>query len=51
MEVSKTERGFSKISFTDRYGDLCSLQKSLATEDAIWLGIDKAKPTVVKKIN
>lgn len=48
MEKEKTERGFDRLSFTDRYGDLCSLQKSsLATEDTIWLGIDKAKPIIM----
>ena len=39
-----TPRGFHRIDFTDRYGENCSLQKSsLATEDAIWLGIDDPK--------
>ena len=40
-EMGFTPRGFHRIDFIDRYGEQCSLQKSsLATEDAIWLGID-----------
>ena len=40
MKVKKTQRGFSLIEFEDRYKQKCSLQKSsLATEDAIWLGV------------
>lgn len=47
MEITTTQRGFSRLEFTDRYGEKCSLQKSsLATEDAIWLGIDKPKLTI-----
>ena len=39
-----TERGFSRVEFTDRYGEGCSLQKSsLAFEDAIWFGVDNPK--------
>lgn len=39
--VEKTERGFSVVSFKDLYGATCSLQKSsLATDDAIWLGMN-----------
>lgn len=41
MRVNKTPRGFSIINFEDRYGSVCSLQKSsLATEDCIWFGVD-----------
>lgn len=37
----KTERGFGKYLFTDRYKMACSLQESsLATEHAIWLGAE-----------
>lgn len=43
-----TERGFGIVEFTDRYGEGCSLQKSsLATEDAIWLGITDVKPKIM----
>jgi hypothetical protein len=35
----RTERGFERVDFDDRYGARCSIQKSsLAEEDAIWLG-------------
>jgi hypothetical protein len=45
MEVGKTSRGFAIVTFKDRYGIDCSLQKSsLATEEAIWFGCDKADP-------
>jgi len=48
MNVTKTGRGFTLIEFSDRYGVLCSLQKSsLATEDAIWLGCSKPDPKIL----
>ncbi|OWZ90396.1 hypothetical protein B9J07_27815 [Sinorhizobium sp. LM21] len=48
MKFETTARGFTKASFTDRYGEKCSLQKSsLATEDAIWFGIDDPKPLIL----
>lgn len=48
MEFTKTERGFSILKFKDRYGSECSLQKSsLATEDAIWFGVDDADPKIL----
>jgi hypothetical protein len=48
MNIGKTERGFAIGEFTDRYGAKCSLQKSsLATEDAIWFGIDDANPQIM----
>lgn len=41
MKKTKTLRGFDRIDFKDRYNQFCSLQKSsLASEDAIWLGVD-----------
>ena len=47
MNIDETERGFSLGKFFDTYGHECSIQKSsLATDDAIWLGIDKPKLTV-----
>ena len=40
----KTARGFDLVEFHDRNGYECSLQKSsIATEDAIWLGVQGAK--------
>lgn len=48
MEISKTARGFSITKFKDRYGSECSLQKSsLATEDAIWFGVNDANPIIM----
>jgi len=48
LRVSKTERGFAIVEFKDRYGSECSLQKSsLATDDAIWFGVDDAKPQIM----
>ena len=41
IKESTTFRGFSLKEFTDLYGAQCSCQQSsLATEDAIWLGVD-----------
>ena len=41
MKRNDTARGFARYEFTDRYDHRCSLQKSsLATEDAIWFGMD-----------
>lgn len=50
MDLKKgcTSRGFGLIEFADRYGDKCSIQKSsLATENAIWFGIDDASPQIM----
>ena len=42
MELKQTARGFDLIEFEDRSNQKCSLQKSsIATEDCIWLGLDK----------
>jgi hypothetical protein len=47
MEMKTTQRGFTVGHFIDRFGNKCSLQKSsLATEDAIWFGIDDPKLTI-----
>lgn len=41
--LSNTERGFAIGEFFDLSGAHCSIQKSsLATDDAIWLGVDVA---------
>ena len=41
MKKEYTNRGFSRYNFKDQYGFECSLQKSsLATDDAIWLGVN-----------
>lgn len=44
LRPKKTNRGFALYEFTDHYGTECSVQKSsLATDDAIWLGVTEAK--------
>ncbi|WPE19899.1 hypothetical protein ShzoTeo12_10750 [Shinella zoogloeoides] len=48
MEVKFTERGFARIDFIDRYEVACSLQmSSLASEEAIWFGCNKAEPKIL----
>jgi hypothetical protein len=48
MKRKITDRGFSCIEFEDRYGQGCSIQKSsLASEDAIWFGIDDPNPQIM----
>ncbi len=45
MKKEYTCRGFSYIGFKDVNNVSCSLQKSsVATEDLIWLGCNKAEP-------
>lgn len=45
-----TDRGFRIKHFLDSYGLRCSVQKSsLATEDAIWLGIDDPEPRIMAR--
>jgi len=49
MKTKKTNRGFSYKNFTDRNGLQCSIQQStLATEEAIWFGIDRPTLTIFK---
>ena len=48
MERTKTGRGFEIILFTDRHGAKCSIQESsLATENAIWFGVNDADPKIL----
>lgn len=48
MDSSKTARGFDLIEFSDLYGAKCSIQKSsLATDDAIWIGVNDATPQIM----
>ena len=48
LTMDKTQRGFSNGKFKDAYGAECSIQKSsLATKDAIWLGIDDPNPLIM----
>lgn len=47
--MEKTSRGFSLIKFTDLNREKCSLQKSsVATDDCIWIGIDKSSVVINK---
>lgn len=44
FEMKFKQTGFE---FTDRYGQKCSLQNSsLASEDAVWLGVDNTGPRI-----
>lgn len=48
IKFGETQRGFSVIGFTDHYGAECTIQKSsLASEDAIWFGIQDADPKIM----
>lgn len=42
ITFGKTQRGFVRGIFQDRYGCECSIQESsLATEPCLWLGVDR----------
>lgn len=42
MNLTKTDRGFTRYEFTDTNGRLCSLQESsIANEARIWLGANE----------
>jgi len=46
--MTKTERGFPLGKFNDLYDQKCSIQQSsLATENALWLGLDNAEPMIM----
>lgn len=48
LKANITQRGFFYYKFEDRYGASCSIQNSsLATEDAIWFGIDDPEPKIL----
>lgn len=48
--IGETQRGFPRGEFKDRYGESCSIQdSSLATEAAIWLGLDDLKPKIMAR--
>lgn len=48
LKFEHTNRGFPIVRFEDRYGAECSIQaSSLAAEEAIWFGIDDAKPQIM----
>lgn len=47
MTAAPTQRGFAAWEFDDLYGQKCSLQNSsLATEGAIWIGVDNTGPNL-----
>lgn len=48
MKTDTTERGFAVGKFEDLYGTKCSIQaSSLASQGAIWFGVDDAQPMVM----
>lgn len=48
LEQDTTNRGFGIWKFKDKYDSPCSLQdSSLATEAAIWFGIDDVRPQIM----
>ena len=48
LDFETTNRGFALANFEDFNGAICSLQKSsLASHDAIWLGVDNANPQIM----
>ena len=56
VKFNRTSRGFQRGEFTDLYGCKCSIQESsLATDDAIWFGVNDANPQILaskaRKIN
>jgi len=47
IKEQRSSRGFTLLTFKDRYGQLCSIQdSSLATEAAIWFGVDNTGPEI-----
>lgn len=47
-EVKHTVRGFRFYKFKDSKGYECTIQKSsIATENAIWLGLESAEPKIL----
>lgn len=48
LKFERTARGFGYIEFNDGYDVKCSIQESsLATADAIWIGVNDANPIVL----
>lgn len=51
IKFIKTDRGFTRINFLDLYDIKCSLQESsLATDNAIWLGVNENRMHLNKKM-
>lgn len=52
LKRNQTQKGFDYYEFKDRYNIPCSIQKSsLASEDAIWLGVDDPNPRILASKN
>jgi hypothetical protein len=50
LKQIKTDRGFDVIEFRDRGNRECTIQgSSLATDNAIWFGINDADPRIMVK--
>ena len=50
LKYGITKRRFPYAEFTDRYGAKCSIQlSSLATDNAIWFGVDDANPQIMAR--
>lgn len=50
ITLHRTNRGWAVIQFEDRYGAACSIQESsLATERAIWFGVNEADPKIMAR--
>lgn len=48
LKITVNGRGFHHLEFKDLYGIGCSIQKSsLATDDAIWFGVNDADPKIL----
>jgi hypothetical protein len=48
IKKNTTERGFGVFEFKDLYGVNYSIQESsLATDDAIWIGVSEAKAKIL----
>lgn len=49
-DVNHTGRGFRFYEFKDLNGYSCAIQKSsIATENAIWLGLESASPMILHR--
>lgn len=47
FKFSRTNRGFSILSFRDHYENPCSIQTSSTSYEAIWIGVNDAKPQIL----
>ena len=48
IDYTTTYRGFKLIKFNDLYDKVCNIQESsLATDDAIWIGVQDAEPKIM----